>query len=191
MLNSVIQDEITRLSLECNVNSSILEDFALFVLKSNKVKPSKTSTRSPKPKRVKPLTLNEVKVAVLNYFNVKDIKGLRGSSEFKLVTQELHSLNLQKKETWENLYRQFVGILPHEIGETGKDCINGINIFKYFRPWQVFELDPKNSNEEDIKSSYRELSKKYHPDNPVTGDARIFDRINSMYKSILPKTFSI
>lgn len=191
MLNSVIQDEITRLSLILNIDSSFLEEFALFVVKSSNIKPAITSGRPSKAKQVKPLALNVIKTAVFNYFNVKDLKGLRSSSDFKLVTEGCHSLNFQKKETWENLYRQFVGILPHEVGETGKDCINGINVFKYFRPWQVFGLDSKNSNEEDIKSAYRELSKKYHPDNPVTGDARIFDRINSMYKSILPKTFSI
>ncbi|MEB3308648.1 MAG: DnaJ domain-containing protein [Snowella sp.] len=189
MLNSIIQEEITRLSLEIGVKPSTLENFAEFVLKSQKAKTTKPSSKVSKPKKVKPLSLAEVKTAVFNYFDVKDLKSLRSSTDFQVAVSENKSLNFQKKEAWEDLYRQFVGILPHEVNEVGKDCINGINIFKYFRPWQVFNLDPKNASEEDIKSAYRELSKKYHPDNSQTGDAKIFDRINTMYKSILPKTF--
>jgi hypothetical protein len=69
MLNSVIQDEITRLSLILNIDSSFLEEFALFVVKSSKIKPAKTSARPSKAKQVKPLALNVIKMAVFNYFN--------------------------------------------------------------------------------------------------------------------------
>lgn len=96
----------------------------------------------------------------------------------------MDSLNLAKKEGWEILYRKFIGILPGEENQQGYGCINGINIFNYFRPWQVFGLDPSVATPQDIKIAYRDLSKIYHPDNSETGDPKIFDAITIMYKSI-------
>ncbi|MFM7788456.1 MAG: DnaJ domain-containing protein, partial [Microcystis panniformis] len=61
---------------------------------------------------------------------------------------------------------------------------NGINIFKYFRPYRVFDLDPNTASKEDIKNAYYRLSKIYHPDNQETGDAEVFDCLTVMYKSI-------
>jgi hypothetical protein len=184
MLNEIICQEIDRISQEKGIESSLLKEFANFVILNQKTK-SKNIT---KIKGKKPLSMAVIKQAVLDYFQVKDTKDLRKSSEFKLSTENMN-LNFRQKESWETLYREFVGILPEEEGEEGVDCINGINIFKYFRPWLVFGLNPKTATEKDIKSAYRELSKKYHPDNLQTGEARIFDRINTMYQSILPKTF--
>ena len=88
------------------------------------------------------------------------------------------------KEGWEKLYRKFIGILPGEENQQGYGCINGINIFNYFKPWQVFDLDPQNATNKDIKNAYHRLSKIYHPDVPETGDAAIFDCLTIMYKSI-------
>jgi curved DNA-binding protein CbpA len=59
-----------------------------------------------------------------------------------------------------------------------------VDIFKYFRPWQVFGLNGKTATAIEIKTAYRSLSKVYHPDVPVTGNAAMFDRINTMYQSI-------
>lgn len=186
MLNEIICQEIDRISQEKGIESSLLKEFANFVILNQKTKITKK--KISKTKGAKPLSMAVIKKAVLDYFQVEDAKDLRKSSEFKLATENMN-LNFRQKESWETLYREFVGILPEEEGEEGVDCINGINIFKYFRPWRVFELNPKTATEKDIKSAYRELSKKYHPDNLQTGDARIFDRINVMYQSILPKTF--
>ncbi|AFZ54488.1 DnaJ domain-containing protein [Cyanobacterium aponinum UTEX 3222] len=186
MLNEIIYQEIERIAKEKGIEISLLKEFANFVIVNQKTKTSKKKVGKTKGK--KPLSMTAIKKAVLDYFHVKDTKDLRKSSEFKLATESM-DLNFRQKESWETLYREFVGILPEEEGEEGVNCINGINIFKYFRPWRVFGLNPKTATEKEIKSAYRKLSKKYHPDNPETGNAQIFDRINTMYQSILPKTY--
>lgn len=184
MLNQTITQEIKRLSEKKGIDRSLLEEFANFVIVHNNF-----SNKKKKSNRKKPLKMAEIKQAVFDYFKVTDTKSLRKSSEFKLATEGLDDLNFRQKDSWEILFRQFVGILPEEEGEEGVDCINGINIFKYFRPWRVFGLNPKEATEGDIKSAYRELSKKYHPDNFQTGNSKIFDRINTMYEAINPKAF--
>lgn len=181
ILNQSIEDRIIQLSELHDIDSDILEEFARFVVKnhSKKDKKSKSST-----KKAKPLTLSQLKKTIYKYFDVKDTTELRQSGSFKMATDGMDDLNLRLKETWEMLYRKFVGILPNEQNQQGYGCINGINVFDYFKPWQVFGLDGKTATSEDIKKAYRDLSKKYHPDVPKTGDAHIFDRINTMYKSI-------
>ena len=171
-LNSTILNEIASLSQSENVDAHLLEQFALFVLKNQKAK------------RPKSLSMNQLKDAVLNYFEVKNTTALRKSGAFKMATDGMDKLNLRLKESWETLYRQFVGVLPGEGSQVGDTCINGIDIFKYFQPWKVFGLDAKTASDEDIKRAYRSLSKQYHPDNTQSGNSRMFDRINSMYQSI-------
>ncbi len=92
--------------------------------------------------------------------------------------------SLASADGWKTLYREFVGYLPGEENQSGYGCINGVNIFQYFKPWRVFGLDPATATQEDKKNVYYELSKTYHPDNKETGDARIFDLIKNMYASI-------
>jgi hypothetical protein len=137
-----------------------------------------------KPAPAKPLTTEELKAAIYKRFSVTTTPALRKSKNFAMAIDGMGTLNLSVKETWEKLYRQLIGVLPNEISEQGQDCINGVNILKYFRPWQVFGLDGKTATTEDIKAAYRRLSKIYHPDNCETGNALIFDRINTMYQSI-------
>jgi preprotein translocase subunit Sec63 len=186
MLSADITEEIQRLVTLYGYSEAHLEEFARFVAtyKSSKAK-SKAKVTSKKQKLLK---LPEIKEAVYKYFAVASTPELKASGEFQLATRDME-LNLGKKEAWEELYRNFIGILPNEDGEIGQDCINGINIFKYFKPWRVFGLDGTTATEEQIKSAYRNLSKIYHPDNLQTGDARIFDRINTMYRSISPNAF--
>jgi DnaJ domain len=133
----------------------------------------------------KPLSLDQLKQAVYNRFSVDSTPSLKKSKNFNMAIDGLGKINLAVKSTWENLYRKFIGILPQEDQQQGAECINGINIFQYFKPWQVFGLDPKTAAKTDIKKAYRNLSKIYHPDTPKTGDARTFDRLHIMYKSIL------
>ena len=173
-LNRLIQDEISQLSEKQSIDPHLLEEFAVFVIENYK----------EKDKAKKPLTLAQLKKAVYKYFKVNNTTELKQSSSFKMATDGLENLNLRLKADWEKLYREFVGILPEEGNQQGYGCINGINIFDYFKPWQVFGLDPKKATQNDIKKAYRQFSKKYHPDVPKTGDSKIFDRLNTMYKSI-------
>jgi DnaJ domain len=176
-LNELLRNEISRLSSSRDVDRQLLETFAHFVIDNHKVK----------DKKHKPLTLPQLKAAVYRYFKVKNTTELRKSGSFKLATDGMEKLDLSKKPGWESLYRKFVGVLPHETNQTGEGCINGVNIFAYFKPWQVFQLNAQTANDEDIKKAYRDLSKIYHPDIPNTGNAQIFDRLTHMYKSILAK----
>jgi DnaJ domain len=137
-----------------------------------------------KPAPAKALTVAELKAAIYQRFAVAATPALRKSKNFAMAIDGMGTLNFSIKETWEKLYRQCIGVLPNETSEQGADCINGVNIFKYFRPWQVFGLDGKTATAADIKAAYRQLSKVYHPDNRETGNATTFDRINTMYQSI-------
>jgi hypothetical protein len=133
----------------------------------------------------KPLNLDQLKQAIYNRFNVTTTPSLKKSKHFNMAVDGLGKINLALKSTWETLYRKFIDILPNETEQQGDNCINGIDIFQYFKPWQVFKLDPNTATKADIKTAYRDLSKIYHPDIPITGSARIFERLHIMYKSIL------
>jgi DnaJ domain len=181
--NELIKNEIARLSETQEVSTKLLEEFASFVIEHHKKKDPKPKAIKPKETKVKPLTLAQLKGFVYRHFGVVNTAELKKSGSFKMATDGMADLNLSGKEGWEKLYRKFIGILPGEENQQGLGCINGINIFNYFRPWQVFGLDSETATPEEIKKAYYELSKIYHPDMPE-GDAQIFDRINIMYKSI-------
>ncbi len=178
-LNTYVKNEIAKLSSQHTIEPTILESFAQFVIEYHKKKDPVAKTV-----KIKPLTLTQIKSAIYQHFNVKNTTELRKSGAFRMATDGMTNLNLSLKEGWEILYRKFVGILPGEEHQEGYGCINGVNIFNYFRPWQVFGLDPQVASLQDIKSAYYRLSKIYHPDNQDTGDARIFDNLTIMYKSI-------
>ncbi|HIK16498.1 MAG TPA: DnaJ domain-containing protein [Leptolyngbyaceae cyanobacterium M33_DOE_097] len=187
-LNKVVQDEISRLVELRGFSVSELEEFAQFVIANYKKKdPKPKKETKPKVAKVKKLSLPQIKEAVYSHFKVVDTKELKQSDAFQMATSGIENLDLSKKPGWEAVYRKVIGILPGEEGEEGYGCINGINIFNYDLPWKIFGLDPKEATDEDVKSAYRELSKTYHPDNPTTGDARIFDRLNTFYKSLTYK----
>jgi hypothetical protein len=178
-INSFIQHEITRVTELSSIDRSILEEFALFVIDNHKKKEPIV-----KPLKVKPLPLAQIKSAIYQYFSVKNTTELKKSGAFNMAIDGMNDLNLTVKDGWEKLYRHLIGILPNEENQQGDGCINGINIFNYFKPWRVFDLDAKVATPQDIKNAYYALSKIYHPDVPSTGDAAIFDRLTTMYKSI-------
>jgi DnaJ domain len=190
---AAIQLEAQRISEQYGYDLAILKSFSVFVqtqLKPAK-KPASKQEKPPKvvtAKKAKPLTVGQLKQAVLDKFGVSDIKGLKQNNRFQLATSGIEGINLSKKESLETLYRKLVGILPNEESEEGGGCINGINIFNYDLPWRIFGLNPKTATTEEIKTAYRNLSKVYHPDNRETGDAKVFDRLTTFYKS-LTETF--
>lgn len=173
-LNSYLQHEIARLAEIHGLSTLVFKEFAHFVIENHKKKDPK----------IKPLTLTQIKAAIYQHFSVKNTTELKKSGAFKMATDGMDTLNLSVKDGWEKLYRKFIGILPGEENQQGYGCINGINVFNYFKPWQVFELDPQTATPQDIKNAYYRLSKIYHPDVPQTGDAAIFDCLTVMYKSI-------
>ncbi len=184
-LNQLIQNEIARLAEVQGLDTATLEAFAQFIIEHHKKKDSKPKpSKVVKPEKVKPLTLAQLKKAILGHFDVKDVKELKKSGSFEMATSGMEKLDFSKKDSWEKLHRKFIGVLPGEENETGYGCINGINIFKYDLVWKAFGLDPQTATSEDIKSAYRELSKVYHPDIPNTGDAQVFARLNVFYKSL-------
>lgn len=128
---------------------------------------------------------NELKQAIHNRFSVQNTRDLEKSGAFNMATDGMDKLDFSLKSTWEMLYRKFVGIISGEENQQRYGCINGINIFQYFKPWQVFDLDPKTATKDDVKTAYYRFSKVYHPDNINTGDRKIFERIDVMYKSII------
>ena len=178
-LNSSLQNEIARLAEIHGVSTLVFEEFAIFVIENYKKKEPIS-----KLTKIKPLTLTQIKAAIYQHFSAKNTTELKKSGAFKMATDGMDNLNLSTKDGWEKLYRKFIGILPGEENQQGYGCINGINIFNYFKPWQVFDLDPQIATTQDIKNAYRRLSKIYHPDVPETGDAAIFDCLSIMYKSI-------
>ncbi len=175
-LNKQVQEEIYRLSQNNKISSNLLEHFAYFVIE----------TVEPKKKK-KSLSVNDFKKAIYHRFNVNNTQELKKSGAFKMATDGMEKLDFRLKSTWKMLYRKFIGILPDEENQEGYGCINGINIFNYFKPWQVFNLDPKTATKEDVKNAYYQLAKIYHPDNLATGDRAIFEQLEIMYKSILAK----
>lgn len=178
-INSFVKNEIARLAEIHGVNTLVFEEFAHFVIDNYKKKEPII-----KPVKVKSLTLAQIKTEIYKHFSVKNTTELKKSGAFKMATDGMDNLNLSAKDGWEKLYRKFIGILPGEENQQGYGCINGINIFNYFKPWQVFDLNPQTATLGDIKNAYRRLSKIYHPDVPQTGDAAIFDCLTIMYKSI-------
>lgn len=187
-LTKRVESEIQRLVEEYGYSESVLKDLVLFALKKEPIKDKKNSATSRKEStKPKELSLPKLKEAVYQHFNVKDTTALKKSGTFQMATSGMDKLDLSKKAGWEDLYRKLIGVLPGEENEQGYGCVNGINILKYDLPWSAFGLDPKTAKTEDIKASYRDLSKIYHPDNTKTGDAQIFNRLTVFYKSLTEK----
>jgi hypothetical protein len=133
------------------------------------------------------MKLTDLKGVIYDHFNVNSTLDLKKSGAFQMATDGMEKFDFRLISTWKMFYRKWIGILPDEENQQGYGCINGVNIFNYFKPWQVFSLDSKTATEEDVKNAYKKLAKIYHPDNIETGDRAMFERLDIMYKSILAR----
>jgi hypothetical protein len=175
VLNLKKQDNITRRRVNI-LDAKILNEPSYFI--AHKYKKSL-------PKSSSCLKVAELKKSIYYRFQVRNTQELRKSGAFRMATDGMGYLDFSLKSTWQMLYRKYIDILPCEENQEGCTCINGIDIFLYFKPWQIFGLNPQTATKEDIKAAYHRLSKIYHPDNKATGNREIFERIESMYQSII------
>lgn len=128
------------------------------------------------------LTLPQLKSEVCRVFGCSNPTELRKSKEFQLAMAG-RSLALKKKDDWQKLYREWVGVPQAERDRSGATCIEGIDVLENFRPWHVFRLNPDTATAEDIKEAFRRLAKEHHPD--VGGDPRVMERLQKMRDSLL------
>ncbi len=169
-MSSAVDSKIREIVDRYGYSEEVLRDFATFVQSQPKLKPKKA------------LTMAELKESVIKAFGCKDLKELKKHDAFKLATVG-RDLDLRKKEGWLVLYREWVGVPANERDEQGPHCINGIDVLKNFRPWHVFNLDPKTATSADINSAFRNLAKKHHPDQG--GNREVFERLQKMRDSLL------
>ncbi|NEO87839.1 MAG: molecular chaperone DnaJ [Spirulina sp. SIO3F2] len=173
MVATPLNPKISPLKQNGKSASPVIEDISGLV--------SKIATE-PQPN---PLSMQALKQALYQEFEVSNTAELRKNGFFRGLTFNMGKFDFRFKNTWKRLYRKFIGILPDERHEQGYGCINGINIFNYFRPWDVFSLDSKTATVLEIRQAYHHLAKIYHPDNPSTGDRTVFERLEVMYRSLL------
>ena len=128
------------------------------------------------------LTLPELKAGVTQALGCKSYDELKKNATFKLYVADA-KLKLNNKAAWQQIYREWVELPESERDAIGEDCINGIDIFRNFRPWEVFQLDPSQATADDIKGAFRQLSLQHHPDQG--GDGKVFNRLKLMRDSLL------
>ena len=136
--------------------------------------------------RAKPMTVSEMRSAVFKTFNVKSVAALMANKNFQQSVVGDSPRTLKGKnaeEEWRQLYRRFVAVPRDERGlKEGGSVINGIDILKNFRPWAVFQLDPKTAKKADIDKAFRKLALKHHPD--AGGNREVFEKLVSMKNSM-------
>lgn len=184
---NVIDTKIQELVSQYGYDEQVLRDFVELIQsqpKPRKKSSTSSSAKKPvnKPPKKKELTMVELQDAVVAAFHCHDVKELRQHEAFKLAIAG-RDLNLRKKEGWLAVYREWVGVPENERHEEGPHCINGIDILKNFRPWHVFNLDPKAATTDDINKAFRQLVQQHHPDHG--GDRDVFERLQQMRDSLL------
>jgi hypothetical protein len=165
---NVVRGKIRELAAEHNYDEQVLLNLAEFV-NGGEFKPAE-------------LTLPELKAGVTQAFGCKSYAELKKNAAFKLYVADA-KLKLNLKDSWKQIYREWVELPESERDAIGANCINGIDIIRNFRPWEVFGLDPDTASADDIKSAFRKLSLQYHPDQG--GDAKLFERLKLMRDSLL------
>lgn len=131
----------------------------------------------------KPMTMTEIRKAVLNNWGERTTAGLMKNKLFRMaITGD--TFDPKSQGSWRKIYREYVGIPRDEKNlKSGGSVINGIDVLKNFRPWHVFKLDPKTATTQDINDAFRRLAKQHHPD--VGGDRAVFERLKTMRDSVI------
>lgn len=163
-----VREKIRKLAKQHDYDERVLLDFAEFV-------------HGGKFKELEP-TINELKAAVLQAFNCSNLTELKKNKTFQLAMTG-REFNFSQKEPWLILYREWVRVPDNERNEIGPTVINGIDVLKNFRPWPVFQLDPKTATADDINAAFRQLAKTHHPD--VGGNREVFEVLQKMRDSLL------
>ena len=163
-----VKARIRELAKQNGYDELTLLEFAEFV-HGGKFKPMEPS-------------LKELKEGIFQAFDCKNLKELRKNKSFKLATAG-RKLNFSRKKDVLTLYREWVKVPESERNEIGSTSINGIDVLKNFRPWHVFQLDPKNATADDINTAFRKLAKKHHPD--MGGNREVFEKLQKMRDSLL------
>ncbi len=165
---NAVRNKIRELAADHDYDEQVLLSFAEFINGGEFKQPE--------------LTLQELKAGVVQAFGCESYAELKKSAAFKLYVADA-KLKLNLKSSWQQIYREWVELPESERDAIGEDCINGIDVFRNFRPWEVFGLAPETATADDIKSAFRQLSLQHHPDQG--GDARLFERLKLMRDSLL------
>ncbi|MBW4465051.1 MAG: J domain-containing protein [Pegethrix bostrychoides GSE-TBD4-15B] len=185
-MTTPIESRIHEIVHEFGYDAQVLKEFAEFVQSqtksARKPKTSTKSTQTSKTPKIKEPTVSELQAAVAKAFGCGDIKELKKHKAFKLAIAG-QELDLRKKEGWLILYREWVRVPETERHEEGPTCINGIDVLKNFRPWHVFNLNPKTASTDDINTAFRHLAKQHHPD--YGGNREVFEELQKMRDSLL------
>lgn len=132
------------------------------------------------------MALKDIKSAVAKSWGKASYFELSKDADWKIYHSNT-GLKGQLRSTWEHYYREWVALPEDERQSTASyGVINGIDIFKNFRPWEVFGVDKKNGTKEQILSAYKMLAKQYHPDTGADGgDRKIFEKLTEMRDSLM------
>lgn len=184
-LPAAVVQRAESLAQELGCPVAVLLDFATFARKPPRSRASGSPTAKPAKPKAKALTLAQLKAAVLERFECKTLKDLGQSDLFRMAIagMEFPALSKAKRDDWLKVYRKYIALPENERQEVGPTCINGIDVTKNFRPWQVFGLDPKTASNDDINAAFRQLAKQYHPDQG--GDRLVFEQLKLMRDSLL------
>jgi hypothetical protein len=69
----------------------------------------------------KPLSLDQLKLAIYSRFSVASTPSLKKSKNFNMAIDGLGRINLALKSTWESLYRKFLQNSPSNLPISQKD----------------------------------------------------------------------